>query len=30
VVPFGNIDRALADLAHGRASGSLVADLIGQ
>lgn len=25
VVPFGEIDRALADLAHGRASGSLVA-----
>ncbi|HEY3561612.1 MAG TPA: zinc-dependent alcohol dehydrogenase family protein [Kribbella sp.] len=25
VVPFGAIDRALADLAHGRASGSLVA-----
>jgi propanol-preferring alcohol dehydrogenase len=30
VVPFGQLDRALADLAHGRASGSLVADLIGQ
>jgi propanol-preferring alcohol dehydrogenase len=29
VVPFGQIDRALSDLAHGRASGSLVADLIG-
>lgn len=25
VVPFGQVDRALADLAHGRASGSLVA-----
>ncbi|HWD82892.1 MAG TPA: zinc-dependent alcohol dehydrogenase family protein [Kribbella sp.] len=27
VVPFGAVDRALADLAHGRASGSLVAVL---
>jgi propanol-preferring alcohol dehydrogenase len=24
VVPFGEVDRALSDLAHGRASGSLV------
>jgi propanol-preferring alcohol dehydrogenase len=24
VVPFGEVDRALSDLAHGRAAGSLV------